>query len=230
MYIPFARKYRPKTFSEVVGQEVPVRVLKNAIRLGKLSHAYLFAGPRGTGKTTIARILTKAVNCLQPKEGEPCGVCENCVAIDKGSFPDLIEIDAASNRGIDDIRSIRDAVSYAPIKGKYKVYILDEAHMLTKEAFNALLKTLEEPPPRTIFILCTTEYEKIIPTILSRCQRLIFSKLREDQIVENLKRICQKEGLECEEKALYMLAKLSDGGMRDAVSLLDQVSTYGEGR
>jgi len=230
MYIPFARKYRPRTFFEVVGQEVPVRVLKNAIRLGKLSHAYLFAGPRGTGKTTIARILTKAVNCLQPKEGEPCGVCENCVAIDKGSFPDLIEIDAASNRGIDDIRSIRDAVSYAPIKGKYKVYILDEAHMLTKEAFNALLKTLEEPPPRTIFILCTTEYEKIIPTILSRCQRLIFSKLREDQIVENLKRICQKEGLECEEKALYMLAKLSDGGMRDAVSLLDQVSTYGEGK
>ncbi|MFN4319538.1 MAG: DNA polymerase III subunit gamma/tau [Aquificaceae bacterium] len=230
MYIPFARKYRPKAFSEVVGQEVPVRVLKNAIRLGKLSHAYLFAGPRGTGKTTIARILTKAINCLQPKEGEPCGVCENCISIDKGSFPDLIEIDAASNRGIDDIRSIRDAVSYVPIKGKYKVYILDEAHMLTKEAFNALLKTLEEPPPRTVFILCTTEYEKIIPTILSRCQRLIFSKLREDQIVEYLKRICQRENLECEEKALYMLARLSDGGMRDAVSLLDQVSTYGEGK
>ncbi|MFN3598281.1 MAG: DNA polymerase III subunit gamma/tau [Aquificaceae bacterium] len=230
MYIPFARRYRPRTFSEVVGQEVAVRVLKNAVKQGKVSHAYLFAGPRGTGKTTLARILTKAINCLQPKEGEPCGVCENCVSIDKGSFPDLIEIDAASNRGIDDIRSIRDAVSYAPIRGKYKVYILDEAHMLTKEAFNALLKTLEEPPPRTVFILCTTEYEKIMPTILSRCQRLIFSKLTEAQIVENLKRICEKEGLECEEKALCMLAKLSDGGMRDAVSLLDQTSTYGEGK
>lgn len=229
MYVPFARKYRPKTFSEVVGQEVAVRVLKNAVKLGKISHAYLFAGPRGTGKTTVARILTKALNCLQPKEGEPCGVCENCLSIDKGSFPDLVEIDAASNRGIDDIRAIRDTVSYAPIKGKYKVYILDEAHMLTKEAFNALLKTLEEPPPRTVFILCTTEYEKIMPTILSRCQRFIFSNLREDQIVENLKKICEKEGLKWEEKALHMLAKLSDGAMRDALSLLDQTSTYGEG-
>ena len=230
MYIPFARKYRPRKFSEVVGQDVAVRVLKNAIKLNKVSHAYLFAGPRGTGKTTIARILTKALNCLQPVDGEPCGVCENCLAIDKGSFPDLIEIDAASNRGIDDIRAIRDAVSYTPIKGKYKVYILDEAHMLTKEAFNALLKTLEEPPPKTVFVLCTTEYEKIMPTILSRCQRLIFSKLREDQIVENLKKICQAEGIQYEEEALYMIAKLSDGGMRDAVSLLDQLSTYGEGK
>lgn len=230
MHIPFARKYRPKRFSEVVGQEVAVRVLRNAVRLNKLSHAYLFAGPRGTGKTTLARILTRAVNCLQPEDGEPCGTCENCLSIDKGTFPDLIEIDAASNRGIDDIRSIRDAVSYAPIKGKYKVYILDEAHMLTREAFNALLKTLEEPPPRTIFVLCTTEYEKIMPTILSRCQRLIFSKLKEEEIVGHLKVICQKEGLECDEKALLMLARLSDGGMRDAVSLLDQASTYGEGR
>ncbi len=230
MYVPFARKYRPKTFSDVAGQKVAVRVLKNAVRLGKLSHAYLFAGPRGTGKTTLARILTKAINCINPKEGEPCGVCENCIAIDKGTFPDLIEIDAASNRGIDDIRAIRDAVSYAPLKGKYKVYILDEAHMLTKEAFNALLKTLEEPPPRTIFILCTTEYEKIMPTILSRCQRLIFSKLRDKEIVEYLKKICQMEGLECEEKALYEIARISDGGMRDAVSLLDQASTYGEGK
>lgn len=230
MYIPFARKYRPRKFSEVAGQEVPVRVLLNAVRQNRLSHAYLFAGPRGTGKTTLARILTRAVNCLNPKDGEPCGECENCLAIDRGSFPDLIEIDAASNRGIDDIRSIRDAVSYSPIKGRYKVYILDEAHMLTKEAFNALLKTLEEPPPRTIFILCTTEYEKILPTILSRCQRLIFSKLREEDIVSYLKMVCQKEGLDCQEEALRAIAKVSDGGMRDALSLLDQASTYGEGK
>jgi len=230
MYVPFARKYRPRRFSEVVGQDVAVRVLRNAVRLGKLSHAYLFAGPRGTGKTTLARILTRAINCLQPEEGEPCGRCENCLAIDRGSFPDLIEIDAASSRGIDDIRAIRDAVSYAPIRGKYKVYILDEAHMLTREAFNALLKTLEEPPPRTIFVLCTTEYEKIMPTILSRCQRLIFSKLREEEISEYLKSICEREDIQCEEKALITIAKISDGGMRDALSLLDQLSTYGEGR
>jgi len=230
MYVPFARKYRPKRFSEVVGQDVAVRVLRNAVRLNKLSHAYLFAGPRGTGKTTLARILTKAVNCLQPEEGEPCGRCENCLSIDKGNFPDLIEIDAASNRGIDDVRAIRDAVSYAPIKGKYKVYILDEAHMLTREAFNALLKTLEEPPPKTIFVLCTTEYEKIMPTILSRCQRIIFTKLREEEIAGYLKVICEREGVECEEKALITIARLSDGGMRDAVSLLDQASTYGEGK
>ncbi|RMH09033.1 MAG: DNA polymerase III subunit gamma/tau, partial [Aquificota bacterium] len=230
MYTPFARKYRPRKFSEVAGQEVPVRVLLNAVRQNKLSHAYLFAGPRGTGKTTLARILTRAINCLNPKDGEPCGECENCIAIDRGSFPDLIEIDAASNRGIDDIRAIRDAVSYSPIKGKYKVYILDEAHMLTKEAFNALLKTLEEPPPRTVFILCTTEYEKILPTILSRCQRLIFSKLKEEDIVAYLKMVCERENLECEEGALRLIARVSDGGMRDALSLLDQASTYGEGR
>ncbi|WP_448587742.1 DNA polymerase III subunit gamma/tau [Thermocrinis sp.] len=229
MYIPFARKYRPKRFSELVGQEVASKVLLNAVRLGKLANAYLFAGPRGTGKTTTARILTRAINCLRPTDGEPCGECENCLAIDKGNFPDLIEMDAASNRGIDDIRALRDAVSYTPIKGKHKVYILDEAHMLTKEAFNALLKTLEEPPPRTLFILCTTEYDKILPTILSRCQRIIFSKLKEEDIVKFLKLICERENLRCEEKALYTIARISDGGMRDAVSLLDQTATFGEG-
>ncbi|EDP75425.1 DNA polymerase III subunit gamma/tau [Hydrogenivirga sp. 128-5-R1-1] len=230
MYVPFARKYRPKFFREVVGQEVPVRILKNAVKNDRVSHAYLFAGPRGVGKTTIARILAKSLNCLNPKEGEPCGECENCQEIDRGNFPDLIEMDAASNRGIDDIRALREAVSYTPIKGKFKVYIIDEAHMLTKEAFNALLKTLEEPPPRTVFILCTTEYEKILPTILSRCQRIIFGRVSDDKVIDYLKDICEREGLECEEEALKSIAQASEGCMRDAASLLDQASVIGEGK
>jgi DNA polymerase-3 subunit gamma/tau len=229
-YVPFARKYRPRFFREVVGQEAPVRILKNAVKEGRTAHAYLFAGPRGVGKTTLARILAKALNCLRPQEGEPCGECENCREIDRGSFPDLIEMDAASNRGIDDIRALREAVSYTPIKGKHKVYIIDEAHMLTKEAFNALLKTLEEPPPRTVFILCTTEYERIIPTILSRCQRIMFGRIHEEKIVEYLKKICGEEGIDCTEEALRMIASASEGCMRDAASLLDQASLAGGNR
>lgn len=230
VYVPFARKYRPRRFGEVVGQEIATAILKNAVSLGRVHHAYLFAGPRGVGKTTVARILAKALNCKDPRGGEPCGECENCREIDRGSFPDLVEMDAASNRGIDDIRAVKEAVSYTPLKGKYKVYIIDEAHMLTKEAFNALLKTLEEPPPKTVFVLCTTEYEKIIPTILSRCQRIIFLRVREKEIREYLKDICSREGIEFEEEALRAIAKASDGCLRDAASLLDQASVLGDGK
>ncbi|NPA32942.1 MAG: DNA polymerase III subunit gamma/tau [Aquificae bacterium] len=229
-YVPFARKYRPKKFSQVVGQEAPVRILKNAVRSGKVAHAYLFAGPRGVGKTTLARILAKALNCPNAKEGEPCGECEVCREVDRGVFPDLVELDAASNRGIDDVRALKEAVQYKPIKGKHKVYIIDEAHMLTKEAFNALLKTLEEPPPSTVFVLCTTEYDKIPPTILSRCQRILFSRVPHEKIVDYLKDICKKEGLKCEEEALKLIARASEGCMRDAASLLDQAGVYGEGK
>ncbi|NPA13232.1 MAG: DNA polymerase III subunit gamma/tau [Aquificae bacterium] len=228
-YQNFARKYRPKDFTQVVGQEAIVKTLSNAIKLNRLSHAYIFAGSRGLGKTTTARILAKCLNCEKGITPEPCGKCENCVEIDKGSFPDLYEIDAASNRGIDDIRSIRDNVSYAPIKGRYKVYIIDEAHMLTREAFNALLKTLEEPPPNNLFILATTELHKIPETIRSRCQTFIFKPPTKKQIKEYLKRILQEENIPYEEEALDLIAEASEGGMRDAASLLDQAVIYSEG-
>jgi len=229
-YEAFFRKYRPKNFDEVVGQESIVRTLRNAIKLDRISHAYIFAGSRGLGKTTISRIITKCLNCETGITDQPCGKCENCLEIDRGSFPDLYEIDAASNRGIDDIRNIKENVSYAPIKGRYKVYIIDEAHMLTREAFNALLKTLEEPPPHNIFILATTELHKIPDTIRSRCQTFIFKPPHTEEIVNYLKRIAENENLEFEEDALRLLAEASEGGMRDAASLLDQASVYGMGK
>ncbi|HHG75089.1 MAG TPA: DNA polymerase III subunit gamma/tau, partial [Persephonella sp.] len=228
-YESFARKYRPKNFEEVVGQEAVVKTLSNAIKLDRLSHAYIFAGSRGLGKTTIARIITKCLNCEKGITDKPCGECENCREIEKGSFPDMYEIDAASNRGIDDIRSLRDNVSYAPIKGRYKVYIIDEAHMLTREAFNALLKTLEEPPPNNVFILATTELHKIPDTIRSRCQTFIFKPPSKSQIKEYLKRILEKEGIQYDEEALDLISNASEGGVRDAASILDQAVIYGSG-
>jgi len=229
-YEAFSRKYRPKSFKELIGQEHVVKTLKNAVKLDRVSHAYIFSGPRGVGKTTIARILTKALNCKNPVDYEPCNQCKNCIEIDKGSFPDMYEIDAASNRGIDDIRMIRDNVGYQPIKGKYKVYIIDEAHMLTKEAFNALLKTLEEPPPRNIFILATTELYKIPETIKSRCQTFIFKPPTKEQIKNYLLRILNNEEIPYEEDAVELLAQELEGGMRDSASLLDQAVTYAEGK
>ncbi|MCS7083860.1 MAG: DNA polymerase III subunit gamma/tau [Aquificaceae bacterium] len=220
-------KYRPRKFSQVVGHSLIVKILQSSIERGKFSNGYILAGPRGTGKTTLARLIAKAINCLNPKSGEPCTNCENCIAIERSSFPDLIELDAASNRGIDDIRAIREGAQYLPIKGKYKVFILDEAHMLTKEAFNALLKTLEEPPPKTLFILCTTEYEKLPPTIVSRCQRLFLTSLEPRLIAQHLESVCKQENIDFEEEALMQIALASDGGMRDALSILEQVSIMG---
>ncbi|ADY73172.1 DNA polymerase III, subunits gamma and tau [Desulfurobacterium thermolithotrophum DSM 11699] len=228
-YVAIPRKYRPSKFSEVTGQEYITNTLKNAIKTGRFAHAYVFAGPRGVGKTTTARIVAKALNCESLIDGEPCNECSNCQAISKGSFPDVIEIDAATNRGIDQIRELRESVNYAPVKGKKKVYIIDEFHMLTKEAFNALLKTLEEPPEHVVFILATTEIDKIPPTILSRCQKFVFRRIPKDLMVETLKRICEKEDVSYEEEALYLIATASEGCMRDAESLLDQAIALGNG-
>ncbi len=229
-YTAIPRKYRPQRFSEVTGQEFITETLRNAVATGRVAHAYIFAGPRGVGKTTTARIVAKALNCENPKNGEPCNQCLQCVEIVKGSHPDVIEIDAASNRGVDQIRELRESVHYAPVKGKKKVYIIDEFHMLTKEAFNALLKTLEEPPEHVVFILATTELDRIPPTILSRCQKFIFRRIPEETIVKTLKEICQKENVECEEEALRLIAISSEGCMRDAESLLDQAIALGQGK
>ena len=222
------RKYRPKTFSEVVGQEHVVQTLTNAISMDMVSHAYLFAGPRGSGKTSIARILAKAVNCQNRKkeEFEPCNKCSVCLEINQGRAIDLIEIDAASNRGIDEMKELRDGIQFSPTKLKYKVFIIDECHQLSKEAANALLKTLEEPPSHAIFILATTEIHKMIPTIVSRCQRFDFRKLTLPEIIRKLEMIVKAEKKKIEKSALELIALNSGGSFRDAESLLDQVFAY----
>ncbi len=228
MSLVLYRKYRPQTFAEIVGQEHVVQTLTNAISSGMISHAYLFAGPRGSGKTTIARLFAKAVNCENRRENqtEPCNKCSSCVEIMAGRALDLIEIDAASHRGIDEIRELRDGIRFIPTKSKYKVFIFDESHQLTKEAANALLKTLEEPPSHAIFILATTEIHKMIPTIISRCQRFDFRKLTLPEIIKRLEILKEKEKARIEKPALELIALNSGGSIRDAESLLDQVLTF----
>lgn len=225
-YTALYRKFRPGEFDEVKGQDHISQTLQNQIKANRIGHAYLFCGTRGTGKTTVAKIFAKAVNCLNPVEGSPCGECEMCKAISAGTSMNVIEIDAASNNGVDNIREIREEVAYRPTEGKYKVYIIDEVHMLSIGAFNALLKTLEEPPEYVIFILATTEVHKIPITILSRCQRYDFKRITIDTIAARLSELMDKEGVEVEEKAIRYIAKAADGSMRDALSLLDQCIAF----
>ncbi len=226
VYQALYRKWRPRTFDSVIGQEAITDTLKNAIIRNTISHAFLFAGPRGTGKTSCAKIFAKALNCTNLKNGEPCNECENCKAADKGSMPDIMEIDAASNNGVDEIREIRDKVKYAPTQGKYKVYIIDEVHMLSIGAFNALLKTLEEPPAHVVFILATTELQKVPATIISRTQRYNFKRISKSDLEKRMQYILQQENIKYDEKALSVIAQVADGGMRDALSILDQLLSY----
>ena len=222
MYQALYRKWRPKVFADVKGQEHITTTLKNELNNNRLSHAYLFTGSRGTGKTTCAKILSKAVNCLKPKDGDPCGKCDICLGLDNGSILDVSEIDAASNNGVDNIRDLREEAAFTPVAAKYRVYIIDEVHMLSAGAFNALLKTLEEPPPHVLFILATTEAHKIPATILSRCQRFDFKRIDPEAMTERLVFVAKKEGAKLDNDAALLIARLADGALRDALSILDQ--------
>jgi len=226
-YLGLARKYRPQKFSDLIGQEIIVRILQNSLKTGKVSQAYVFSGPKGVGKTSTARILAKALNCIQ-KENAPCDNCPSCLSIREGKAMNVIEIDAASHTSVENIRDLRENVRYASAEGNYKVYIIDEAHMLSQAAFNAFLKTLEEPPSHVVFVLATTEPRKIPITVLSRCQHLQFKRIPLELIKERLKFICEQEGIKANEEALYMIASYSEGSMRDALTMLDQLSSFSD--